>query len=115
MVKRLENTEKGMESTQEALTSFAAAIAEYAEHLKSHTSAIQGLAEASQELKKGAAEQNRVLTHLVESIGKGKPVAEEAAPAAEEAEELKKAKFPPGCVRGRLKSPDGQSQIFGAG
>ena len=114
IAQRLETTEKGMESTQQALTSFAAAIAEYAEHLKSHTSAIQGLAEASQELKKGAAEQNRVLTHLVESIGKGKPVAEEAAPA-EEVEGLKKAKFPPGCVRGRLKSPDGQSQIFGAG
>jgi len=114
IAQRLETTEKGMESTQQALTSFAAAIAEYAEHLKSHTSAIQGLAEASQELKKGAAEQNRVLAHLVESIGKGKPVAEEAAPA-EEVEGLKKAKFPPGCVRGRLKSPDGQSQIFGAG
>jgi hypothetical protein len=103
-----------MESTQQALTSFAAAIAEYAEHLKSHTSAIQGLAEASQELKKGAAEQNRVLTHLVESIGKGEPVAEEAAPA-EEVETLKKAKFPPGCVRGRSKNPDDQHQIFGAG
>jgi signal peptidase len=114
LAKRLENTEKGMESTQQALTSFAAAIAEYAEHLKSHTSAIQGLAEASQELKKGAAEQNRVLAHLVETIGKGKPVAEEAAPA-EEAERLKKAKFPPGCARARLKSPDDQPPIFGAG
>jgi signal peptidase I len=114
LVKRLETTEKGMESTQQALTGFAAAIAEYAEHLKSHTSAIQGLAEASQELKKGAAEQNRVLTHLMESIGKGKPIAEEAAPA-EEAEKLKKAKFPPGCVRARPKSPDNQPPIFGAG
>jgi len=117
IAQRLETTEKGMESTQQALTSFAAAIAEYAEHLKSHTSAIQGLAEASQELKKGAAEQNRVLAHLAESIGKGKPEAEEAAPVeeVEEAKILKKAKFPPGCVRGRPKTPDDQRPIFGAG
>lgn len=48
-----------------ALDKFAAAMADYARHLASHTSAIQGLSEASQELKRGAAEQNRVLAAML--------------------------------------------------
>ena len=66
---RMESAEKGVLGTQEALHSFASAIAEYAEHLKSHTSAIQSLSEASHELKRGAAEQNKILGRLAEVIG----------------------------------------------
>jgi signal peptidase len=55
--------------TSEALQKFATAMSEYAEHLASHTSAIRGLSDASQELKRGAAEQNRVLSAIMENIG----------------------------------------------
>ena len=65
---RMETTEKAMVSTHQALQNFSEAMAEYAVHLKSHTSAIQGLSEASQELKKGAGEQNRVLSTLVQRL-----------------------------------------------
>jgi hypothetical protein len=57
-----------MSRTEQALQELATAIAKYAVHLKSHTAAIQGLSEASHELKQSAAEQNRVLAYLVESI-----------------------------------------------
>jgi methyl-accepting chemotaxis protein len=70
LTRKIETTEKKMDSTEQALQKFAAAVAEYAQHLASHTSAIQGLAEASHELKKGAAEQNRVLAILVENVVK---------------------------------------------
>lgn len=56
--------------TVEALEKFSAAVAEYAKHLASHTSAIQGLSEASHELKRGAAEQNRVLSAIMETVVK---------------------------------------------
>jgi hypothetical protein len=59
--------EKKMEATEKALNDFAAAIAEYAYHLSSHTGAIQGLAEASQELKKSAAFQNNVILNLIKN------------------------------------------------
>jgi len=62
---KIESTEHRMSTTEQALEKFAAAIGDYATHLSSHTSAIQGLAEASQELKKSAADQNRVLTALL--------------------------------------------------
>jgi signal peptidase I len=65
---RMETTEKAMESTHQALQSFSEAMAEYAVHLKSHTSAIQGLSEASQELRKGASDQNRILGSLVQRL-----------------------------------------------
>lgn len=65
MTNRMEKTEKTMESTHDALKSFSEAMGEYAVHLKSHTSAIQGLSEASQELRKGAGEQNRILGNMV--------------------------------------------------
>ena len=55
---------QGMERTHQALERFASAIDEYAQHLKSHTSAIISLREASQEMKKGAEEANKVLSHL---------------------------------------------------
>lgn len=61
---KIESTEHRMSTTELALEKFAAAIGDYATHLSSHTSAIQGLAEASQELKMSAAEQNRVLACL---------------------------------------------------
>ena len=77
-----------MNSTEKALEKFAAAIELYAQHLSSHTSAIQGLSEASHELKRSAAEQNRVLAHLFESVTKPgqtapAPQLEKAAPQAE--------------------------------
>jgi signal peptidase I len=67
--KKIELTEKKMDSTEQALNNFSAAVAEYAKHLASHTSAIQGLSEASHELKRGAAEQNRVLSAMLDNIG----------------------------------------------
>lgn len=106
--KKIDNTEKTIAVTQQALEKFAAAIELYAQHLQSHTSAIQGLAQASHELKNGAAEQNRVLAHLLEAIEQGKSikgmVGEVEAPAKPApAPELKKPartqKFPPGCAK----------------
>jgi signal peptidase I len=70
LTRKIETTEKKMDSTEQALQKFTAAVAEYAQHLASHTSAIQGLAEASHELKRGAAEQNRVLATLMENMVK---------------------------------------------
>ena len=68
--RKIEATEKKMDNTEQALEKFSLAVAEYAKHLASHTSAIQGLADASHELKKGAAEQNRVLSAIMENVGK---------------------------------------------
>jgi len=68
--RKIEATEKKMDSTEQALEKFSLAVTEYAKHLSSHTSAIQGLADASQELKKGAAEQNRVLSAIMENVVK---------------------------------------------
>lgn len=68
LTSKIESTEKKLNTTEQALVQFSAAIAEYAKHLASHTSAIQGLSEASHELKKGAAEQNRVLAALLDNI-----------------------------------------------
>ena len=65
---KIESTEHRMSTTEQALEKFAAAIGDYATHLSSHTSAIQGLAEASQELKMSAADQNRVLAYLLQNM-----------------------------------------------
>ena len=56
--------EEGMGGTQRALEQFSSAMEEYAKHLRSHTSAVKGMSEASQELKNGAIEQNKVLSRL---------------------------------------------------
>ncbi|MFC1918642.1 signal peptidase I [Chloroflexota bacterium] len=109
---RMESAEKGAEYTQQALNSFAQAMAEYAQHLQSHTSAIQGLSEASHELKRGAAEQNRVLARLLETIEQPGPKKEATEPveqtsAGTEVEEAPKAeeiKYPPGCFRSRRRA-----------
>jgi len=104
LAQRMDGTEKVMAQTQEALSSFATAMAEYAEHLRSHTSAIQGLAEASHELKRGAAEQNKALERIVEALQQRKPSTEEAqAPPSEKpaAPAPQKATYPPGCVKNR--------------
>jgi len=111
----MESTEKMTEGTQQALEKFDSAIEVYAEHLKSHTSAIQGLSEASQELKKGAAEQNKVLGHLVEAMEQKGPVREEVTPPTEPMiAKVEKVKFPPGCFRTRPKPTD-HHKISGAG
>ena len=110
MAQRMDNTDKVMSQTQEALSSFATAMSEYAEHLRSHTSAIQGLAEASHELKKGAAEQNKALEHIVEALQQRRPTIEERPhpekPAAGKV-------YPPGCVKSRQQAGVGRD-IFGA-
>jgi signal peptidase I len=106
LAKRIQTTEKGVEFTQQALNNFAAAMAEYAEHLKSHTSAIQGLSEASHELKKSAAQQNKVLERLVTAMEPKTPAQDEPAPADKLAPKPAKAKYPPGCVRSRPHAND---------
>jgi hypothetical protein len=67
LARQVEAAEKKMDATEQALKSFTAAIADYARHLSSHTGAIQGLAEASQELKKSAAFQNSVILDLIKN------------------------------------------------
>lgn len=120
LTNKIEATEQKMTNTEQALEKFAAAVAEYAQHLASHTSAIQGLAEASQELKKGAAEQNRVLMTLVENMGK--PLAEQEAlvmkieaPVTEPEPEIEETEKPfhgalkkavPGCARKQPPTPE---------
>lgn len=74
LTQKIESSEQKMDYTQQALEKFAAAIELYAQHLSSHTSAIQGLSEASHELKRGAAEQNRVLTRLMQTMEQPRPV-----------------------------------------
>lgn len=68
LTQKIETTERRMGTTEQALEKFASAIGDYAQHLASHTSAIQGLADASQELKTSAADQNRVLSYMLETI-----------------------------------------------
>ena len=128
--KRIESTEKGNLDTQQALTSFASAISEYAEHLKSHTGAIQGLSDASQELKKGAAQQNEVLARLLDSMEQGnggvkkqEPQMETKAPEIAEEPQMEAGEskvteeipeitrevpdttpnYPPGCFKSRTR------------
>lgn len=113
--RRMKTTEKEMAGTQQALTSFASAIAQYAEHLKSHTGAIQGLSEASQELKKGAVEQTKILTRLVETMEEksAKPKIGEIVPK-EKIEPEVEVRFPPGCARSRRQLTK-DKEIFKAG
>ncbi len=85
LTRKIEATEKKMDTTEQALDKFSTAISEYAQHLASHTSAVQSLAEASHELKSGAAVQNRVLMSLVENMMKNPPSRDEAAPKIEPA------------------------------
>jgi signal peptidase len=80
---KIEAAEKKIDTTEHTLGKFTAAIGEYAEHLASHTSAVQGLTEASQELKKGAAEQNRVLMSFVQNMDKARTSPETTAPNIE--------------------------------
>jgi len=117
LAQRMDGTEKVMAQTQDALSSFATAMAEYAEHLRSHTSAIQGLAEASHELKRGAAEQNKVLGSIAEALQQRKPLHEETLPPEKPvapAPAPAKGKYPPGCVRSRQHAGVGRD-VFGAG
>jgi hypothetical protein len=95
--------------------------------MASHTSAIQGLRAASYELKRGAAEQNRILMRFVENMAPprarwerpswkieppapapvpppSKPTLVVEKPVAEPVREIpekQKAQFPPGCARNR--------------
>jgi len=120
--RRIGAQEKEITGTQQALEKFAFAIAEYAEHLKSHTSAIQGLSEASQELKRGAADQNRFLMGLMERMERATG-AEEVVPQLEEKKleveekkpgqeeimrKLELKKIPPGCFMSRHQSTGGE-------
>lgn len=119
LTRKIEATEEKMNNTEQALEKFAAAVAEYAQHLASHTSAIQGLSEASHELKRGAAEQNRVLMSLAENWDKpktGQParamkIEPPPMPETEIAETEKPfhgalEKGTPGCARKRPLTPE---------
>ena len=59
------NEKQGMESKERASEVLASAVDMYGQHLKSHISAIINLNEASQELKKGAEELNKFLSHII--------------------------------------------------
>jgi signal peptidase len=99
LTRKIDATEKKVDTTEQALEKFSAAISDYAQHLASHTSAVQSLAEASHELKKGAAEQNRVLMALAQNIGKI-PVAPEApAPAVKPPATEKPRSLPPEAAK----------------
>lgn len=93
ITRKIEASEKKMENTEDALEKFSAAIADYAQNLASHTSAVKSLAEASHELKKGAAEQNRVLMTLMQNMNKGGASFE--MPEIPPPPEIKEVKQPP--------------------
>ena len=123
LAQKIETTEQKMDYTQQALEKFAGAIELYAQHLSSHTSAIQGLSEASHELKRSAAEQNRVLMNLIDRIEQPRPVkegreeiisrVEQAMTDLEETTPLpEKKQFPPGCVR--VHQPPAKENTFRA-
>ena len=59
-------------------------------------------------LKKGTAEQNKALIHLVETMEQRASKAEEVKPEVEE------VKFLPGCVRSR-RQPTGEEGVLRAG
>lgn len=91
-------SEDWMTQTEQTLRELTEAIAEYALHLKSHTAAIQGLSEASQELKHSAAEQNRILADLANTITRTPSVKEPITAAEQEPHPSpEKATHPPGC------------------
>ncbi|MBI4304318.1 MAG: hypothetical protein HY665_08295 [Chloroflexi bacterium] len=106
-------TERSSAHTQQALSDFATAMAEYAKHLQSHTRAIQGLAEASNELKTSASQQNEALARLLENAEKSKSNRTEEPPEPPRATTLTPQatrgpacnvdgnEFPPGCYRSR--------------
>ncbi|MBN1692119.1 MAG: signal peptidase I [Dehalococcoidales bacterium] len=119
--RKIEATEEKMGSTEQALEKFSLAVAEYAKHLASHTSAIQGLSDASQELKKGAAEQNRVLSAIMENVAgagdKQEPIiikeAKPVPPTAKQKKETSEKPFHgallkgvPGCARKHPPTPE---------
>jgi signal peptidase I len=83
LTRKIEGAEKEIDTTRQSLDKFSAAIAEFARHLASHTSAIQSLAEASQELRRGTAEQNRVLAAFAASMGRAPTGPETSAPGTE--------------------------------
>jgi signal peptidase I len=119
LTRKIEDTEKKIDTTEQALEKFSTAIAEYAQHLASHTSAVQGLAEASHELKRGAAEQNHVLMSLMQRMGQtpsGQETVELPAPLKPQSQPRKEAEeiirplhvipaqpVTPGCARKQAK------------
>jgi signal peptidase I len=68
IARKLEAAEQKMTATEQVLEKFTTAIADYAQHMASHTSAIRGLRAASYELKRGSAEQNRILMRFIETM-----------------------------------------------
>jgi len=131
---KMKQTEQKMADTEQALDKFSSAIEKYATHLSSHTGAIQGLNAASQELHKGAAQQNRVLMRFMENVDnpltpqKKTPhwkidptplkIQTPETPAAEPQTVKpepnihpvlpveRKSGYPPGCARNRRKKTD---------
>jgi len=102
--------EEWMSRTEQALQELSAAIAEYAVHLKSHTAAIRGLSEASQKLKRSAAEQNRILANLAESITQIPPKTEPVTASEEkQTPPSQKDTHPPGWHHSQRQSPQPQT------
>ena len=98
-------SDEWMTRTEQTLRELTEAISEYALHLKSHTAAIQGLSEASQELKRSAAEQNRVLADLVDAIRQTPSRTEPATTDDQEpAPPPEKSTHPLGCYHGHRQS-----------
>ncbi len=64
LVPVIEENEYSSRVMAERLGELASAIQVCAQHLKSHTNVIINLSEASQELRKSAEEQNRMLIRL---------------------------------------------------
>lgn len=121
--RKIDAAEQKMTTTENVLEKFATAIADYAQHMDSHTSAIQGLSAASHELKRGAAEQNRILMRFMETTEQSgarpetpawkiepsvsepaKPAFETEKPTARPVHKMPEkypTQFPPGCARNR--------------
>jgi signal peptidase I len=104
--RKIEAAEKKMDATEQALLQFSSAIADYSRHLSSHTSAIQGLSEASHELKKGAAEQNRVLSAIMDNMVKSGPVRQEPVSPVEKPATTKLPPFHGALYKTETFKPD---------
>ncbi|MGD9143010.1 MAG: hypothetical protein PVG61_04100 [Dehalococcoidia bacterium] len=122
--------EQKMTDTEQALDKFSRAIEKYARHLSSHTGAIRGLNAASHELQRGAATQNRVLMHLMNTLDKPvntgrtphwrvdppplEPENDSATPgeakplAHPDIPDVDRDSIPPGCARKPRKKPEKQ-------
>ena len=105
----VERIEREMEAIQGAQEQFAKAMMQYTEVLESHTTAMQGLSEASHKLSKNAAEQNKLITRLMEFLEQPTSEVAKVIPELELVPKVENIVFPPGCYRRRrLQKKDEQ-------